>query len=774
MNFGAIPFRSGVRLFVPGRRAGGLWILGLIFLLGAFSPLAPPALAAPVLDGNIDDVIAQANAFIQNETGCGIIINDPAKEICLTDNAIVPCTNNLSTCTAAGNLPYFANGFDQILIVSAVQGTDAWWGIRTTGQIGDTDGDGTDGKGPCANGPQDPPGIGPGEGYEWDIDTDCDAFTDIIITVSGGSGTHQPSVIVTDGAGNPIPGVTGQAQYGTTDLEVHTTGLVLPPAFELSSFVSSQRDGLSEDGSSPYKCNLPHVTLSIQKTVDKPSICAGDKDRFTVTVANNSVVDVVTSVRDVLPPGWTYANNVSGDYAFNSQNGQVVSFGPLSTPAGQSRSVSFDATSPGDCLGSYENKAVAEGVFAITCLPEPATALTDTARATVTCGSNPCVTIQCAPEDTTVELGSPYSVRATAVNCSTAPEDITITLNGQTFSFPAVAASASVTAIITQNCDSPGTATYSASATATSGCSTTAPVTCQSRVTCQDGVCCWLTMGGFLNANMRQGNKDNTFGGNVGPPPSGSWEHIQRNGKDEVFNFHSHDAHVIGCSNDGNAGPCHPAGDANVIDFAGTGAYSLNGGARTGQATFTAHVEDHGEPGGQGHTGGCGTPDFYRITVLDATTQEVVFTAEGYLDGGNAQIHDCKHATQAPTVVRRGGGTLSTNGSGDGTSTDVNATGSGVSVLELYRPTPNPFSNTTSFAYQVSGSASERVQIGIYNVAGRLIRELVNETKAPGRYETVWNGQDQDGSSVTHGVYFIRAFIGGVRVDAASRILYLR
>jgi len=97
---------------------------------------------------------------------------------------------------------------------------------------------------------------------------------------------------------------------------------------------------------------------------------------------------------------------------------------------------------------------------------------------------------------------------------------------------------------------------------------------------------------------------------------------------------------------------------------------------------------------------------------------------------------------------------------------------SGVSVLELYRPTPNPFSNTVSFAYQVSGSASH-VQIGIYNVAGRLIRELVNETKAR-RYETVWTGQCQGGSQVTHGVYFMRAKVGGARVDNASRILYRR
>src|SRR5262249_48153919 len=101
-----------------------------------------------------------------------------------------------------------------------------------------------------------------------------------------------------------------------------------------------------------------------------------------------------------------------------------------------------------------------------------------------------------------------------------------------------------------------------------------------------------------------------------------------------------------------------------------------------------------------------------------------------------------------------------------------NATGSGVSVLELYRPTPNPFSNTTSFAYQVSGSASQRVQIGIYNVAGRLIRELVNETKAPGRYETVWNGQDQGGSSVAPGVSSARAR-GGVPLGESPGFLFV-
>jgi hypothetical protein len=125
-------------------------------------------------------------------------------------------------------------------------------------------------------------------------------------------------------------------------------------------------------------------------------------------------------------------------------------------------------------------------------------------------------------------------------------------------------------------------------------------------------------------------------------------------------------------------------------------------------------------------------------------------------------------SSQVSSPTRATGGELGTDGS------DLGVDASGISVLELYRPTPNPFSNTTSFAYQVSGSATQRVQIGIYDVSGRLVRELVDDTKAPGQYQTVWNGQDMGGSSVAHGVYFIRAYVGGVRVGDASRILYLR
>jgi flagellar hook assembly protein FlgD len=96
-----------------------------------------------------------------------------------------------------------------------------------------------------------------------------------------------------------------------------------------------------------------------------------------------------------------------------------------------------------------------------------------------------------------------------------------------------------------------------------------------------------------------------------------------------------------------------------------------------------------------------------------------------------------------------------------------------VGQLALYSPTPNPFNNTTRVAYAVNGGTSERVDIGIYNVAGRLVRKLVSGMAAPGYHEATWDGRSDAGVQVTPGVYFLRAFVGNERITGA-RILYMR
>jgi hypothetical protein len=82
--------------------------------------------------------------------------------------------------------------------------------------------------------------------------------------------------------------------------------------------------------------------------------------------------------------------------------------------------------------------------------------------------------------------------------------------------------------------------------------------------------------------------------------------------------------------------------------------------------------------------------------------------------------------------------------------------------IELYRPVPNPFAATSRIAYAVSGTG-ERVEIAVYDVAGRQVRSLVNAFQAPGRYEVMWDGRGDRGELTEGGVYFVRAIVGAQR-----------
>jgi hypothetical protein len=69
---------------------------------------------------------------------------------------------------------------------------------------------------------------------------------------------------------------------------------------------------------------------------------------------------------------------------------------------------------------------------------------------------------------------------------------------------------------------------------------------------------------------------------------------------------------------------------------------------------------------------------------------------------------------------------------------------------------PNPFNPSTSISYYVGGGNAARVSLRVYNVAGQLVKTLVDEEKAPGEYRVIWNGKNQQGDDVASGVYFYR------------------
>jgi hypothetical protein len=80
-------------------------------------------------------------------------------------------------------------------------------------------------------------------------------------------------------------------------------------------------------------------------------------------------------------------------------------------------------------------------------------------------------------------------------------------------------------------------------------------------------------------------------------------------------------------------------------------------------------------------------------------------------------------------------------------------------VLRLYQNHPNPFNPRTTIRFDlpVAGQA----QLSIYDLAGRLVRVLVEGEIPAGSHEAVWDGRDAAGRAVPSGSYLARLVAGG-------------
>jgi hypothetical protein len=72
---------------------------------------------------------------------------------------------------------------------------------------------------------------------------------------------------------------------------------------------------------------------------------------------------------------------------------------------------------------------------------------------------------------------------------------------------------------------------------------------------------------------------------------------------------------------------------------------------------------------------------------------------------------------------------------------------------------PNPFNPATAIRYSTREKA--QVTLRIYNVAGQLVRTLVERAENPGVHRVTWDGKSDAGTSVSSGVYFYRLVAGG-------------
>ncbi|MGB3092893.1 MAG: type IX secretion system sortase PorU [Candidatus Zixiibacteriota bacterium] len=75
---------------------------------------------------------------------------------------------------------------------------------------------------------------------------------------------------------------------------------------------------------------------------------------------------------------------------------------------------------------------------------------------------------------------------------------------------------------------------------------------------------------------------------------------------------------------------------------------------------------------------------------------------------------------------------------------------------------PNPFSDVTNFYYYLSQDA-DRVEIKIFTLAGRLIRQIPFASSRAGvNFSATWDGRDREGDEVANGVYIYKVTAEGV------------
>lgn len=75
-------------------------------------------------------------------------------------------------------------------------------------------------------------------------------------------------------------------------------------------------------------------------------------------------------------------------------------------------------------------------------------------------------------------------------------------------------------------------------------------------------------------------------------------------------------------------------------------------------------------------------------------------------------------------------------------------------AMRLHPCRPNPFNPRTMIKYDLPEAGS--VRLAVFDLAGRLVRMLVDESRSPGTYEAAWDGRDTEGREVGSGTYLAR------------------
>ncbi len=94
------------------------------------------------------------------------------------------------------------------------------------------------------------------------------------------------------------------------------------------------------------------------------------------------------------------------------------------------------------------------------------------------------------------------------------------------------------------------------------------------------------------------------------------------------------------------------------------------------------------------------------------------------------------------------------NSQASGNSIAFNAPVIPVFITELLPTAPNPFNPLTTISFTLS--SNQHAEVALYDIKGRLVKQLCREQLDAGRHEFVWDGVNSSGSKVASGVYLVR------------------
>ena len=138
-----------------------------------------------------------------------------------------------------------------------------------------------------------------------------------------------------------------------------------------------------------------------------------------------------------------------------------------------------------------------------------------------------------------------------------------------------------------------------------------------------------------------------------------------------------------------------------------------------------------------------------------------------YLLGGTTGQAEGGNLSGGPYTLRGGfkQGSLTSTDARPPDETDGSAL-----VFRLQGTSPNPFAASTSIAFSMALESDVRLRI--YDLSGRVVRTILDRQLGAGRHQVVWDGTDDHGHQVAHGIYFMRLHAGSF--EASKKLVLLR